>query len=377
MLAGRSRRGLALRRARRAYRRLATVAAGDWGALTPWAPPPRLISCRQCDRSPGYVIAQRQTRHRSGADDIAVGAFAENPSRKHAPPFVVALILHGQLDKGAGFGRILPRRGLFACAQLTMARLTRADSPGFISSSRTRPLRLLSRPSTATRFHRGCALGPADSAERVLTSRSSDGAALPCDGVRSHAARARRPQRDQRTSSAATLFAGPPGLAIAGRCARWLPRKTSALAGTRWRWCCRSGSASAPFPRAVSAAHQYCQQWCSQPCHQRTRLASFDLLHHPATIAFFGAEIPVAKAKSSLTFSLFPAVSNVPTVAVPPGENLAQNAWPRRLRQGRGLRKRRNDRSWPVGVDKSAALSLSKAPVREAPFDRLRATVMI
>jgi hypothetical protein len=50
-------------------------------------------------------------------DDIAVGAFAENPARKDAPPFIVALILYRQLDKGAGFGRVLPRRGLLARAQ--------------------------------------------------------------------------------------------------------------------------------------------------------------------------------------------------------------------------------------------------------------------
>jgi len=49
-------------------------------------------------------------------DHIAIGPFAEDPARKDAVPFVVALILHRQLDEGAGFGRILPRRGLFAGA---------------------------------------------------------------------------------------------------------------------------------------------------------------------------------------------------------------------------------------------------------------------
>jgi hypothetical protein len=50
-------------------------------------------------------------------DDVAVGPLAENPARKDAIPFIVALILHRQLDERAGFGRILPRRGRLARAQ--------------------------------------------------------------------------------------------------------------------------------------------------------------------------------------------------------------------------------------------------------------------
>jgi hypothetical protein len=50
-------------------------------------------------------------------DDVAIGPFAENPARKDPAPSVVALILHRQLDERAGFGRILPRRGLLARAQ--------------------------------------------------------------------------------------------------------------------------------------------------------------------------------------------------------------------------------------------------------------------
>ena len=50
-------------------------------------------------------------------DDVALGPFLEDPARKDAIPFVVALILHRQLHEGAGFGRILPRRGLLAGAQ--------------------------------------------------------------------------------------------------------------------------------------------------------------------------------------------------------------------------------------------------------------------
>jgi hypothetical protein len=50
-------------------------------------------------------------------DDVAVGPLAENPARKDTAPSVVALVLHRQLHERAGFGRILPRRGLLARAQ--------------------------------------------------------------------------------------------------------------------------------------------------------------------------------------------------------------------------------------------------------------------
>jgi hypothetical protein len=50
-------------------------------------------------------------------DHVALGALAEQPARKDAIPFIVALVLNGQLDERAGLGRIFPRRGLFACAQ--------------------------------------------------------------------------------------------------------------------------------------------------------------------------------------------------------------------------------------------------------------------
>jgi len=49
-------------------------------------------------------------------DHIAVGPLAENPARKDAAPFVVALVLHGELDESAGFGRVFPRRGHLARA---------------------------------------------------------------------------------------------------------------------------------------------------------------------------------------------------------------------------------------------------------------------
>jgi hypothetical protein len=50
-------------------------------------------------------------------DYVAVGPLTENPAREDAIPFVVALILHRQLDERACLGRIFPRRGLLARAE--------------------------------------------------------------------------------------------------------------------------------------------------------------------------------------------------------------------------------------------------------------------
>jgi hypothetical protein len=50
-------------------------------------------------------------------DDIAFGAFAENPAGKDAIPFLIALIFHHQLHKGTGFRRIFPRGRCLASAQ--------------------------------------------------------------------------------------------------------------------------------------------------------------------------------------------------------------------------------------------------------------------
>jgi hypothetical protein len=49
-------------------------------------------------------------------DHVAVGPLPENPARKDAAPFVVALVLHRQLDESPRFGRVFPRRGHFARA---------------------------------------------------------------------------------------------------------------------------------------------------------------------------------------------------------------------------------------------------------------------
>ena len=48
---------------------------------------------------------------------IAFGPLAINPARKCAIPFVIKLVAHNQLHKGARFGEIFPWRGLLAGAQ--------------------------------------------------------------------------------------------------------------------------------------------------------------------------------------------------------------------------------------------------------------------
>jgi hypothetical protein len=50
-------------------------------------------------------------------DDIAFGPILEQPARKDAIPFVIALFLHGQLNKGTGFRGRFPWRGAFTGAQ--------------------------------------------------------------------------------------------------------------------------------------------------------------------------------------------------------------------------------------------------------------------
>ena len=50
-------------------------------------------------------------------DDIAVGPILEQPARKDAIPFIVALFLNRQLHERPGFGRRFPRRRGFAGTQ--------------------------------------------------------------------------------------------------------------------------------------------------------------------------------------------------------------------------------------------------------------------
>ena len=49
--------------------------------------------------------------------DVAVGAFLEQPTRKHALPFVGGVVEHDQLHKSAGFLWPFPLSGAFTGAQ--------------------------------------------------------------------------------------------------------------------------------------------------------------------------------------------------------------------------------------------------------------------
>jgi hypothetical protein len=96
-------------------------------------------------------------------DDIAVGALAENPARKHPPPFVVPLILHRQLDERAGFGRVLPRRGFFASAQADDRAPDACRFARLHFELADQPVALVQQADDGDAIgHRGRALDPAD-----------------------------------------------------------------------------------------------------------------------------------------------------------------------------------------------------------------------
>ena len=88
-------------------------------------------------------------------DDVERRRFLVEPAGEDPLPVPVGP-LHIELDEGAGQLLRLPRRGRLAGAQAGRSTsLTRIAWPGFSVRSRTMPLRLLSKPSTATR----CAIG--------------------------------------------------------------------------------------------------------------------------------------------------------------------------------------------------------------------------
>ncbi|MBE1527818.1 hypothetical protein GGC65_002274 [Sphingopyxis sp. OAS728] len=96
-------------------------------------------------------------------DDIAVGPLAEDPARKDAAPFVVALILHRQLDKRTRFGRIFPRRGLLARAQPHDRAADPRDIAGLHLEIADQPVALVEQADDGdTVGHRGRALDAAD-----------------------------------------------------------------------------------------------------------------------------------------------------------------------------------------------------------------------
>jgi len=96
-------------------------------------------------------------------DDVAVGPLAENPSRKDAIPFVVALILYGQLDKRARFGRVFPWRGRLARAQPDDRVADPRHIAGLHLEVADEPVALVEQADHRdTLGHRGCAFDAAD-----------------------------------------------------------------------------------------------------------------------------------------------------------------------------------------------------------------------
>jgi hypothetical protein len=96
-------------------------------------------------------------------DHVALRAFLEDPARKDAIPFVVALVLHRQLHEGAGLGRILPRRGLFAGAQAHDRAADPRGLAGLHLQIADEAVALVEQPEHRDALvHRGRALDPAD-----------------------------------------------------------------------------------------------------------------------------------------------------------------------------------------------------------------------
>jgi hypothetical protein len=112
-------------------------------------------------------------------DHIAVGPLAEKPARKDAAPLVVALVLHGKLDEGAGFGRVFPWRRLFARAQPDDRAADAQRVAGLHLQFADQPVALVEQAQHRDALsHRGCALDAADFGRNALRlQRRRDGLA--------------------------------------------------------------------------------------------------------------------------------------------------------------------------------------------------------
>jgi len=133
-------------------------------------------------------------------DHIAFGPFLEHPARKDAIPFVVALILHGQLHEGAGLGRVLPRRGLLAGAQPHDRAADARRFAGLHLQFAHQPVTLVEQAQHRDAFrHRGRALDAADLLRHVHGARGVRPARLPVAAPPAIAAgeRSGRQQRGQ------------------------------------------------------------------------------------------------------------------------------------------------------------------------------------
>lgn len=102
-------------------------------------------------------------------DHVAIGPLAENPPRKDAAPLVVALILHGELKEGAGFGRVFPRRRLFASAQPDDRAADAQRFAGLHFEFADQPVALVEQADDGDALgHRGCALDTAGFGRNAL-----------------------------------------------------------------------------------------------------------------------------------------------------------------------------------------------------------------
>jgi hypothetical protein len=102
-------------------------------------------------------------------DHVAFGALAKDPARKDAVPLVVSLVLHRQLDEGAGLRRILPRRGRLARAQPHDRAADARAVAGLHLEIADQPVALVEQADHRDALgHRGRALNAADFGRHAL-----------------------------------------------------------------------------------------------------------------------------------------------------------------------------------------------------------------
>ena len=105
-------------------------------------------------------------------DHIAFGTLLEQPARKDAIPFVVALILHAELDEGPGFRRVFPRRGPFAGAQANDRATHARGFAGLHLKLADQPVALVEEAEDRDALvHGGCPLDSADLLRNMLRLR--------------------------------------------------------------------------------------------------------------------------------------------------------------------------------------------------------------
>jgi hypothetical protein len=146
-------------------------------------------------------------------DHIAVGPFAEKPARKDAPPFVVALVLHRQLDERPRFGRVFPRRRGLARAHPHDRAADAHRFAGLQFKLADQAVALVEQADDGDALgHRGRALDAADFLRHAFRFRGGlDGRAAPRLRRRPVAGgqRGRRQQRHQRSRNPVRRHSAP------------------------------------------------------------------------------------------------------------------------------------------------------------------------